>query len=69
MKKSDNPFNCPSKIWDRFSKLQKRVYIQMREASNDQSVISPMTKIPQDKWETICHNMACNATWIVSNLS
>ena len=61
-KLTENTYSCNAKIWKKFSEAQRKVYNRIR--SYQQSlVVHPKTKLTDEEWSTISHNMACLGAW------
>jgi len=64
--KMTNKYDCPSKIWRKFSDAAKKIYNEVMSQSLKNQDITCHPKgdeIGKDEWHTICHNFSCYAAW------
>lgn len=66
MKTPKNTHKVAPVLWRKWERYQRSLYNLMFESTvADQSIfLHPKTKpLPVEQWNTICHNVACQAVW------
>lgn len=64
MKKTTNKYNCPAKIWNKFSEFGKIIYNGLYNEFVGSENYLPVWDKEKAKREVVAHNLACRATWI-----
>lgn len=60
-----NRYNCPKRIWNKFSIHQAVIYNEMYEDFNQSLFFPPEWSKDKDKIEVVAHNMACETAWML----
>jgi hypothetical protein len=59
--KITNRYECPTKLWDKFTKSQQRLYNDVREQSQQEFIVPNEKEIDVKVWDVITHNFAVTA--------
>jgi len=64
--KTTNPVKVPSSpIWNRFTPIQRQLWIDLFTAFRSRDNLSPGTEITDAQLDVIAHNCALEALWII----
>jgi len=61
--KIENRFNCPKKLWCKFSDKGKIAYNNVRSIKPNIIIPDPKSLMSDKAWDTVSHNYACFAAW------
>jgi len=59
----ENRFNCPKRLWNKFSDKGKIAYNNVRGVKPDMIMPNHNALMGPVGWETVSHNYACFAAW------
>lgn len=59
----ENRFNCPKKLWSKFSEKGKIAYNNVRSVKSSIIIPDHLSLMSKHAWDTVSHNYACFAAW------